>query len=936
MGFALVSTYLSGLEYGACRFFNWPSFFKNIRKIHRANKMSDEHLKEIRNLLAEFAEMSLVNFREAFLPLARDKNPTIDRFLVEELKNFRGNRSMRSVIAAAMAEREDEIYMDDFASVIEKETDLSLCRECINGLVRLGTQESVQKLEFLAKSKPNANISSLLRQELEKMRQDEKEPVNYYTDQLLKGSQNARNCIRAAKVLIKIGDSKVVDEVLSKFRGLDDLGRAESAKVLARLGEARHLEAVLGILDTYMGTYLSNMSFLETVESFNQSPREDRIGLLTEQLPKFATKEQQPLVGQYTSTVTVPNLPAAELLRDQILEMDKPVGLEYMLESLLLIMDNKIAHANKHHEEALRSGRVRHSRLRHLVAEIGYGIGKIGAQRPEDDALRAKCTERLIELVGSADNDVSKMALFGTAYFVRPSDQLLLDAALVARQVEGMTRLLQTLERKPEGLFSDFFLDVAKNHEIIDIQEMAMQALNDTLEVHDKVRTMLDSDSPEIKRTALRIIGEIKGISFREDLMEMLDGQSDIIRIEAINSLGKLGDDSVLARVNEVMYDAKSLVLTETCLRAMAEVRSDEGINLLQDFAGKTRNKKMAIIAIQLLVESYKSWSRSLPASAQTIVLSHLKTWFEDRDAGVRRDAFKIASLVVSTDAKIYDTFKLMFKEASSRLRAQANWDKVEMGLVNECLRVVNRNFFFLKETLEFQTDVSNRCRNYEHPSSTTRIGVFEKVVQVLESNEKFLLSAANETVLEDVVVKGLELESGSWQEQNLLFKIAAFTDSKKLREELPIRLKTVPMQAKSDLMDALTRLGLGLVEINELTTIKKILVLEGSGFYRKRMVRHLKDQDFEVRDTNDLEIALVMIQNEIPDLIISEITFGEPYEGAEFAEKVLKQFGTRIQFIFSTNIRDASILERVTRIKPIAIYHKPYPLEKLDKAIKG
>lgn len=899
--------------------------------------MSDEHLREIQNLLAEFAEMSLANFRDAFLPLVRDKNPTIDRFLVDELKNFRGNRAMRAVIASALAEREDESYLEDFASVVEKETDVSLCKECINGLTRLGTQEAVQKIEFLAKSKPNATIASLLKQELDKIRHEEKEPVTYYIDNLAKGNENARNCIHASKVLVKMGKVKAVDDILANFHNWDDLGRAEGAKVVARLGTTEHLSALLDILDRYRGTHLANTNFLETAEEFGAAPKEDRIELLKGHLKKVCTTEQETAVQSFMDALDALDLGQAATIKDQVLEMDKPVGLEYLMESLLMILDNKIAHANKYHEEQLRAGRVRQSRLRHLVAECAYGIGKIAGGYEDDDALRARAVDRMITLVQSPDSDVCKQALFGTAFFVRPGDVDLLDATLATTQLEGMTRLLRVLERNTRYNFTDFFLNVAMNHEILDIQEMAMQALGNTPEVHEKVRAMLSNDDPETKRTAIRIIGEIRSSEFKEDLLGLLEGQSDIIRIQAITSLGKMGEEDVLDRINDVMYDAKSIVLIEVCLKAMAQIGTDEAIQRLHEFSEKTRNKKTAIIAIQLLVQAYRNWSKPLPESSDETLLKHLATWFEDRDSEIRRDSYRIASYVISLNIDLYNKFKQMFKDASSKLRAQANWDKEEMALVDESVRIVNRNFFFLKDMLAFHEEVENRCRNHDNDSSTVRVGVYEKLIKYLENNEKFLLSEANEADLEKVVFTGLELQSGSWREQGLLFKVASFADSEKIKEELIGRLKTVPKQARNDLMDALARLGLGLKEIKEFTAIKDVLVMEGSGFYRKRVVGFLKKNGYDVRDTSDCEMGAAMVQSKAPDLIITELVFGTSLEGVDFCEKIAKEYGAgRIQIIVSTNNRDGAVLERIGKLNPMAVFHKPYPLEKLVETIKG
>lgn len=120
--------------------------------------MAEENLQSLQELMGEFNDLSLTDFRDAFHQIVKDKNPTVDRFLVSELKNWRGNRTIRAEFAAALALREDENYIEDFSIVIEKETEVGLCKECINGLSRIGSQLAIQKLEYLSKSKPNATI----------------------------------------------------------------------------------------------------------------------------------------------------------------------------------------------------------------------------------------------------------------------------------------------------------------------------------------------------------------------------------------------------------------------------------------------------------------------------------------------------------------------------------------------------------------------------------------------------------------------------------------------------------------------------------------------------------------------------------------------------------------------------------------------------------
>lgn len=898
--------------------------------------MSEQRLQDLKNLISEFNDISLADFREAFTTLTKDKDPVIDRFLVGQLKNWSGHRTMRAVFAAGLAEREDESFLEDFSLVIEKETDVGLCKECIAGLVRIGTQDAIQKLHFLAKSKPNATIASLLQREVDKVKQEEKEPVAYYLEHLALGNKNHRHCRHAAKVLVKLGDSKVVEEVMSKFDDYDDLARSEGAKVIAQLAKTEHLHLVLAILERYSELFHDNAQFIDAIESVDQQPKDQRLDFLNELAQKLMVDEQKDAAAIFESVLEQRNYDAAKAAVDDVIALANPIGLRYFLESRIMILDNKVAHANKYHEDTLRESRIRQTRFRQILAELAYGIGKIGGQLKPDDAQRPAVHDWLAKLITQHEGDIEKLGLYGCAFFCRPEDSDLLEATLQTHHLEGMTRLLNALERKADLEFSDFFLKVAMNHEILDIQEMAMRSLGSSKAVLPRLRKMLDSGSPEEKRTSIRIVGEIRAEEFKQDLIGLLEGQSDIIRIEAITALGKFGDADILPMIEDVMVDAKSPLLVETSLRSIAMVGGEEALAMLKKAAEHSRNKKTSLTAVQLLVESYRTWNKSLPNSCNDMIAKNLGDWFKERDKNMREDAYPIGAAIISRNLDFYEVLRKLYKETASTLRKQSSWDKEEMERVEQSTRALNRNYFFLKEMLEFQKEVSNRCRNYDNPSSTTRISVFEKLINFLENNSKFILSEENEGEIEKLVLTGLELAESNWREQNLLFNLAGHTESPALITEMTGRVRDVPKQAKTNLLDALSRMGLSLNDINDLTRIRKVLVLEGSGFMRKRVVKFLDGQEYQTRNTDDLDIAWAMIQTEIPDLIISEITFTEPCDGIGFIERVIKEYGTRIAVIFSTNHREAAVMQRAAALKPKRIFHKPFPFEHLQETINS
>lgn len=890
-------------------------------------------IKEIRQLLDDFPDLGLNEFREQLATMTETPNYYVDRFLVEQLTDFGGNRAMRSAIASVLAGRDDESMLEAFASVIEKETDVSLCRECIRGLTRIETREAAEKLEFLARNKPNPTISALLQEEIQK--RGKQEPLSYHVNQLKQGQANHRACSNAARALIRLGDPAALPLVLDSFDQFDEFARIEAAQVISQLGDASHLDFVHDLIRSSLNMMKRTSTFFRNLTNLNDIEKVERVDALKawakDALPENQGEDYEAFLGFLDSDAHA----QAENLIRQVKDKPSQEDLGFYMESIFLIIKNQSAHAKKCYDAAFRQARTKLTRLRQLISKLAYGMGRITGIHDVSPQQRDRTVVLCGELLGSNQDEIAKLALYGSSYFIRSEDEKLLDACVQSRQVEGLSRLIDTLGEKQDPRFIDFFLKLAESHQIADVQDMAMHALARIKDFRTRLKKLLQSEDQKQRIMAIRIAGEMQAKEFISILSDMLQGTSDHIRVHVLRALGRIGDPETLEAIEHTIRDAKSTSLINTGIDALASINSPEAFAALQHHAATSRVQSVRMLAVERLIQAFDDWRRPLPEEMHPMILENLEKWMEDHQQETRARAYEMGGRIVTWRLKTYQAFREIYQNAISAIRKKSTWQKEELAQAEDGLRRLNRNYYFLKEILGFYETLKSKTRGYDSERSVDRMAAFEGAVKLLE-NSDFPLDDATQEHLVAVVKRGLELGSQSWREMDLLFRIAGHAHHPKLQEVLGAHLKTVPPQAKSSLLDALTQQGMGLGEISDMMRIRKILVLDGSSFFRKRIASFLKKQDYEVRDTDNLTSAMEMLAKERPDLIISELIVKTPYDGADFLEDAARQFGSAVQLLVSTNTRDQSVIARIKALKPKWVLHKPYSFDELESVINS
>jgi len=881
---------------------------------------------QLQQLIGDFNDIGLAEFRRLLGEMAETPQAETDRFLVKQLVDFNGNRTMRAAIASLLATREDEGMIESFALVIEKETEVGLCKECILALEKIGSPEALQKLQYLARSKPNPTIAGILRAELEKLNQSE--PLQFYVEQLKLGNQNPRASRHAARVLTRIAAPEIADQLMAQFDQLDEMAQVEAMRVIHQFGQVHHLPRIHALIEEQIVGLRARENLLDVLAIDQEEDRSTRVNRFLTQAQNLVPDSRQDLFASFRQLV-MEDPPQAEKTLEKLKDGDYTAGLDFFLESVYYIQRNQLAHARKIHELTTRLTSARLTRHVQFLSEAAIAMGHISASLDQQEDLRLRSVEIALKLLHISRGDVIKSCLQGLGQFLRPHDSQLLTRLQRINQVDGMSRLLDRLARLRDRGFLEFFLNLAQNHEFVEVQEKALRALCAIEGIEPLIEEMLESQDPARLQLGIRLVGETANLAFLPRLKALLDHRSNIVRAETVLALGKIGQEACLDLILAAMKEAKSTALIHQCLEAMAKIQAARALEVLKEFVQSSRNPESTLFAVKLLLGHFPHWRNPLPDELVDLVLPLLREWLLHKDAPFRNEAYELAGQIYSWRIEVYSQLRDHFKEGISALRKQVNWNREEMARAESGLKKLNALYFQVKDYQEFQKTLKFRVQQPIQPGSQARTAAYERLLSHLASQE-FPLDPQSDHLLGNFIAQELENPDLAWRDEDMLYRLAWHGSLPALVEKLKTRLGRVPAQARASLLEALLKNGVGLEQLSAPQQIRSVLVVEGSAFFANRIKSTLEKEGFAVRTSNDPQQALELTREFAPDLVLSEIQIKESGDGLDMLNAGLSQAARPFHIIISTNNRDPALMARIKALQPKAVLFKPYRCEEL------
>jgi CheY-like chemotaxis protein len=515
---------------------------------------------------------------------------------------------------------------------------------------------------------------------------------------------------------------------------------------------------------------------------------------------------------------------------------------------------------------------------------------------------------------------------------VTPEDSTILDLILLDQDLRRRTRCLDLIGAREEDAFAPFFLR-AMEDPIVEVGQVAMHHLGKLPSGFQRVMAMFQSGQPEQMRRAIRVFGENRTRAAAEALLDCIQEEArDAIVLEAVIALGAIVYPPAAKTLLPLLHDGKPLNLQIALAEALGRMAIPEASLGLLDRASQLKIPQVLIITLEGTLTAFPGFSKPFPANRIGEYEALLQRCCDTREGeGQRTRAIFAAQGLFTFDRDIYDRLKDRFSDFLSEMRAAATWDRELNDRVAAIIKELGRRGVNLSRLEERESAVLGMLQKLP-PAGNARIEALLQLRDGLKDPELVLrpdaVSRLAGFALEELAKPGKE-----WRELAHLCEIGGLTSRPELVE--PIRSvyrRATGIGLRAAARESLVQLGLTEAEIERRSPVQSILILEPSGFFRKRLSAALGERGYQVSAAGDRAEAAVTLAQGPVDLLVSE-SVDPSGETTTWLEEQWRLRHCR-EVMLATSSRDlGEVLEAQWLL---GVLYKPFPVEHLLQAIES
>jgi hypothetical protein len=488
---------------------------------------------------------------------------------------------------------------------------------------------------------------------------------------------------------------------------------------------------------------------------------------------------------------------------------------------------------------------------------------------------------------------------------------------------------LDVLGSREEDALAPFFLR-AMQDPIVEVGQQAMHHFGKLPSGFPMVMGMFQSGQLDQIRTALRIFTENGTKAAAGPLMDYLrtDVRDDLL-LEGVEALGAVRHAAAAPVLLDLLHDGKPARLQEALVAALAELATPEaGLGLL----AKSANLKLPqvlIVALEGLIAAYPAFEHPLPQDCLEALEQLIFRCCDDREGeGQRLRAMLATQNLYCFDQNLYARLKDKFSDYLFDLRTKGGWDREANEQVAALVKELGRRSAILSHIASKEEQVRALLQSVA-PKGPTRAPALLTLREALQDPE-FILRAELARELAAFVLQELLRKDQDWRELARLCEIGGLTRQLDLAEPLKEVLhRASGLGLRSAAKESLLWLGLSEADMARRAPIRTILLLEPSGFFRKRLLTALGTR-WEVREAGSRTEAEALLAEQGTDLLISEQADAQ----GDLRLWLQEQWETRRcrHVLLSTAARDTP------RGEPwlLDVLYKPYAPEALLKVLES
>ncbi len=881
-------------------------------------------LDALRTLLGGFSE-SDKDFESRLFQVLHELRQQAVPELGERLLRSTTPRGLKRAILRVAQRLDWPEWAAVFLGFLQVEQDLGLFDEGCLALGNLSTRESAAALKHLHSTRSDQERQLILNREraLGTAQQD----PGYYAARLLEGKGNPRLARHGLRVLASMPEPPDLGLLLEAHQRGDELSRQFALRLLAELpGEAPGevlTKALENLRSEFEQTRILDDLLLQTK---NQPRAQVRDRLLKDLERRQGARHPEELAALRREAEVEPSQPAPFL--DALRRACSGPLDTYLLDALGCLLEGKIARYGALHSESTERTELRQAELIAAADECAEALGR--------RVLRGlpPARPRAVEVLAGAFEsrcgaDLTLMAL---ARILSPEDSAVLELFLLEKDLRRRTRCLDLLGAREEDAFAPFFLR-AMEDPIVEVGQVAMHHLGKLPSGFQRLMALFRSGQPEQMRRAIRVFGENRTRAAAEALLEpILEEARDEIVLEAVTALGSIVYPPAARTLLELLHDGKPLNLQLALAEALGGMAVPEASLGLLDRASHLKVPQVLVSILEGSLSAFSGFSRPFPAERVAEFEALLLRCCDDREGeGQRTRAMFVAQNLFTFDRDIYDRLKDRFSDYLSEMRAAATWDRELNDRVAGVIKDLGRRGVNLSRLEEREAALLGILQKLP-PAGAVRGEQLLLLRDGLKDPELVLRPEAIGR-LAAFVQEELPQPGKDWRELAYLCEIGGLTLQADLVE--PIRevyRRATGLGLRSAARESLARLGLTEAEIERRSPVQSLLILEPSGFFRKRLAAAVGERGFKVRAAGDREEAATLLAAEAVDLVVSE-SVDPAGETAGWLEQQWRQRRCR-EVLLATSSRDLGALLEAPWL--LGVLYKPFPVEHLLQAIES
>ncbi len=881
-------------------------------------------LDALRTLLGGFSEADK-DFESRLFQVLQDLRQQAVPELSERLLRSTTPRGLKRAILRVAQRLDWPEWAAVFLGFLQAEQDLGLFDEGCLALGNLSTRESAAALKHLHGSRSDPERQLILNRELA-LGAAQQDP-GYYAARLMEGRGNPRLARHGLRVLASLPEPPDLALLVEAHQRGDDLSRQFALRLLAELpGDAPGdylTRALEGLRTEFEQTRILDDLLLQTK---NQPRAQVRDRLLKDLERRQGARHPAELAALRREAEADPPQPASYL---DALRRSCPGPLDtYLLDALGCLLEGKIARYGALHSEFTERAELRQAELVAAADECAEALGRRVLR-----GLPPARTRAVEVLAGTFESrcggDATLMALART---VAPEDGAVLDLFLLEKDLRRRTRCLDLLGAREEDAFAPFFLR-AMEDPIVEVGQVAMHHLGKLPSGFQRLMALFRSGQPEQMRRAIRVFGENRTRAAAEALLEpILEEARDEIVLEAVTALGAIVYPPAARSLLDLLHDGKPLSLQLALAEALGAMAVPEASLGLLDRATHLKVPQVLVGILEGSLSAFPGFTRPFPADRVPEFEALLLRCCDDREGeGQRIRAMFVAQGLFTFDREVYDRLKDRFSDYLSEMRAAATWDRELNDRVAGVIKDLGRRATNLSRLEEREASLLGLLQKLPAPGAART----EQLLQLRDGLKDPELVLRPEAVarLASFVQEELPRPGKDWRELAYLCEIGGLTLLPGLVE--PIRevyRRATGLGLRSAARESLTRLGLSEADIERRSPVQSLLILEPSGFFRKRLAAAVGERGFKVLAAGDREEAGALLDDGPVDLVVSEST--DPAgDTSGWLEQQWRQRRCR-EVLLATSSRDLGALLEAPWL--LGVLYKPFPVEHLLQAIEA